>query len=75
MFCATIVLYNNGTYIHLGNVCVHSRMWRLCMNETIQERDVYDDYLYLSLKFPHHHCVHHGQWPLRGLLSMTHSCA
>ena len=44
--------------IHLGNVCVHSRMWRLCMNETIQERDVYDDYLYLSLKFPHHHCVH-----------------
>ena len=26
--------------IHLGNVCVHSPMWRLCMNETIQERDV-----------------------------------
>ena len=23
-------------------------MWRLCMNETLQERDVYDDYLYLS---------------------------
>ena len=51
--------------IHLRNVCVHSRMWRLCMNETIQESDVCDDYLHLSLEYPH---------GLRGLLLLTQSC-